>query len=124
MHQYLAGELPYFDRNTYQYAHEAVLDDVVLKADSADIPLPVREIIEHMLLADPKRRISSKEAYYLLTAYYEKTWPVARPLLYGANKTGESAPLAPAAPDETARAAYNSQKLRMSNDFFKKAGEL
>lgn len=120
IHQYLTGELPYFDSDTYNYAHEAVLDDVILKADTADIPLPVREIIEHMLVRDVERRISAREAYDLLTAYYEKTWPVVRPLKSTAAENPNSSSAAGRA-DTTVKP---SSKLKMSKDFFKNAGEL
>lgn len=108
-HQFFTGELPYFDNSTYDYAHEAVLEGVVLKADSADIPLPVREIIEHMLLKEASERISMKEVYSLLTAYYEKAYPVSRPIKIS---------------DEPDGNVGSPSKLRMSKDFFKKAGEL
>ena len=124
IHQYLTGKLPYFDSKIYNYAHEAVLDDVILVADSADIPLPVREIINHMLFKDAQKRISAKEAYFLLTAFYEKNWPVSRPLLSGTYENGESASLTSDVSDRIGHAAYTSPKLRMSSDFFNKAGDL
>ena len=99
-HQYLTGELPYFDKNEYDYAHEAVLDDVVLKADTADIKLPIREVIDKMLLKDVEKRISSAEVYEKLTKYYKEQYPF--------ESTGGS----------------NSGRLRMSSDFFSPAGDL
>ena len=74
-HQYLTGELPYFDKREYDYAHEAVLDGVVLKADSADIPPKVGEIIENMLLMDAGKRISAQDAYDRLTDFYRIQYP-------------------------------------------------
>lgn len=105
-HQYLTGELPYFDRNEYDYAHEAVLDDVVLKADSADIKLPIREIIDKMLLKDAEKRISSAEVYEKLTDYYREQFPYE---LSGGGETLSS---------------FGSRKIKMSKDFFKPAGDL
>ena len=125
MHQYLTGELPYFDKNAYNYAHEAVLDDAVLKADSADIPLPLQTIIEHMLLKNVEKRISASEVYFLLTAYYNKISPVVRPLLSEGHKGGDNlAPLSPDARRRADRAAYASPKLKMSSDFLKKPDNL
>ena len=74
-HQYLTGELPYYDQKEYAYAHEAVLDDVVLRADSSAIEPELQKLIEKMLLKDAERRPGSAEVYDILTTYYKKLFP-------------------------------------------------
>lgn len=104
-YQYMTGNLPNFDRKKYSYAYEAVLDDVVLKADSENIPLPVREIIENMLLKDAEKRISAKEVYFLMTDYYDSLFPSKKKLM-----------------DENSNwSKYyrGSDRLKMSKEFFK-----
>lgn len=61
-HQYLTGDLPYFDHSEYDYAHEAVLDDHPLVV-SPELPQWIREIIQKMLECDPDVRISMEEVY-------------------------------------------------------------
>lgn len=111
-HQYFTGSLPCFDSGLYNYAHEAVLDDVILRADSADIPLPVQKIIESMLLCDPEKRISSREVYLLLTAFSDKLFPTLRPLESAMSRSEDRQP-------GSNRGANTSSRLRMSSDFFK-----
>lgn len=106
-HQFLTGELPYFDGSSYDYAHEAVLDDFVLRVDSPYIPIPVRTIIEHMLLKDAERRISARETYFLLTAFYNQAFAVSPPLPCTLPKTEVISP----AP-------------KKGSDFFRIAGDL
>ena len=118
IHQYLTGELPYFDGNIYNYAHEAVLDDVILKADTADIPLPVREIIEHMLVKDAEKRISAQEAYFQLTAFYEKSWPVTLPFSIRMHESEESISSDYNGAGQTYDTTYSSPNLKMSRDFY------
>lgn len=111
-HQYMTGELPYFDKNEYDYAHEAVLDDIVLKADTADIPPIVGGIIENMLLKDAEKRAGALEVYNRLTEYYERLYPSkATGTVYRSNPERERASTAPG-------------KLKMSSDFFRQGGEL
>ena len=104
-HQYLTGELPFFDKNEYDYAHEAVLDDVVLKADTADIPLPVCQIIERMLLADPEKRCSASEVYYFLTEYYKQQYSMDFSGVKSRNDAG-------------------APRLKIGKDFFKTGEDL
>lgn len=119
LHQFLTGDIPYFDSEKYDYAHEAVLDDVILKADTADIPLPVRRIIENMLLKDPQKRISAKEVYFLLTSFYNQTYPVSRPLI-----EKEEVEISTKPSDMDKETKTSSSRLRMSKEFFQKPGDL
>lgn len=122
MHQYLTGKLPSYDATAYNYAHEAVLDDVILKVDSTDIPLPVRTIIEHMLIKDAANRISAQEAYFLLTAYYNKTFPIVRSLISDTDHSKENVSItSDSLNSANPHAVYTSSKLKMSRDFLKKA---
>lgn len=118
-HQYLTGELPYFDKSEYEYAHEAVLDDVLLKADSADIPLPLREIIEHMLLKDADKRISASEVEILLDEYYKKMYPTSKRLMDNELPRDQENHH-----DESDKPVTMSSGLKMSKDFFRQAGDL
>lgn len=113
-HQYCTGELPYFDKNEYEYAHEAVLDDVILKADSADIPTVVGNIIERMLLKDPDQRISSQEAYNALTEFYNQRFSSVT----GGTRFGGD--FSTSKPDS----GSGTSRLKMASDFFKPAGDL
>ena len=61
-HQYLAGHLPYFDPEEYDYAHEAVLDDKELFV-SFRLPDELRSILAGMLEADPEKRISMRDVF-------------------------------------------------------------
>ena len=110
-HQYLTGELPYFDKKEYDYAHEAVLDDVVLMADPACIPPKVGEIIENMLLLDAEKRISAQEVFDQLTEYYKNQYPT---------KTAGTA----FGPKSDTKQQVKKGKLKISKDFFKKADNL
>jgi len=64
-HQYLTGELPSFNRDEYDYAHEAVLDDQELYV-SGELPGALGKMIRSMLAKDPRRRISMKEVFEIL----------------------------------------------------------
>lgn len=111
-HQYMTGDLPYFDKSEYDYAHEAVLDGYTLRADTADIPFTIGAIIEKMLLQDPEDRISMQEVYFLLSAYYKK--------MYKGEDTESWRPEDIRAEKPTVR----SSKLKMSKDFFQSGGDL
>ena len=104
----------YFDaeKKEYDYAHEAVLDGVVLEADQASIPSPVKGIIDRMLLNDPEKRISASEAYHQLTVYYNNkyaaySYNTASDL--GRNGSGSD---------------IDSSKRKNPNDYFRPAGKL
>lgn len=59
-HQYLTGYVPWYDSSEYDYLHEAVLDGC--QAGVSDrIPAEWKQIMERMLLADPKKRCSMEE---------------------------------------------------------------
>ena len=111
-HQYWTGDFPYYDKNEYDYAHEAVLDDVVLKADTADIPVPVGRIIERMLLADPEKRSSMSEVYDSLTEFYKQNFPM--------DSTGKGYVIEP----NTEKSRPGSSKLKIGKEFFKQGGDL
>lgn len=111
-HQYMTGELPYFDKNEYDYAHEAVLDDVILRADTADIPAPMGRIIEGMLLADPEKRSSASDVYIHLTEFYKQQFP------------SESIGKGYRVEHRSASTGTGSSKLKMGKEFFKQAGDL
>lgn len=113
-HQYWTGELPYFDKNEYEYAHEAVLDDVVLKSDSADIPNVVGNIIDRMLLKNADQRISAREVYDALTEFYNQRFSSVT----GGTRFGSD----PSTDESDHRS--KSSRLKMSDDFFKPAGDL
>ncbi len=59
-HEILAGKLPSFDTNRYDYPFEAVLggDSLII---SSDIPDPWNRIIDRMLKGNPDKRISIEE---------------------------------------------------------------
>ncbi len=119
-HQYLTGKLPWFDTDVYDYAHEAVLDDFVLKADAGAIQSPrLREIIESMLLRDPERRASATEVYSRLTAFCLEHFPDQTPHKEDAriHRPGGS-------PEDRKGPVNVSAKLKFSSDFFKQAEDL
>ena len=119
-HQYLTGKLPWFDTDVYDYAHEAVLDDFVLKADAGAIQSPrLRAIIESMLLRDPERRASATEVYSRLTAFCLEHFPDQTPHKEDAriHRPGGS-------PEDRKGPVNVSAKLKFSSDFFKQAEDL
>lgn len=111
-HQYMTGDLPYFDKSEYDYAHEAVLDGFVLRADTADIPYTIGAIIEKMLLRDPEDRISMQEVYFLLSSYYKKMYKGGHAEGWNTDNGG------------TEKSTVRSSKLKMSKEFFKSGGDL
>jgi len=74
-HQYLTGELPWFNHGEYDYAHEAVLEGEKLKISPA-LPDWIRSIIEQMLVCDQDERISMEEVYKRLGAIFGDTGEV------------------------------------------------
>ena len=71
-HQYLAGELPYFDQTKYDYAFEAVLDDQPLIVSGA-LPQWIRDILQKMLECDPEARASMREVYQCFGKFFGHT---------------------------------------------------
>lgn len=67
-HQYLVGELPGFDEEEYDYAHEAVLDDQELKI-SERLPEELQTVLHKMLQEDPDKRCTMAEVYSNLGIY-------------------------------------------------------
>lgn len=67
-HQYLTGSLPNFDRNEYDYAHEAVLDGKILGV-SKDIPERLRNMIVYMLRVSPDERTDMLSVFNILGTY-------------------------------------------------------
>ena len=65
-HQYLTGEMPGFNTNEYDYAHEAVLDDNDLVL-SVELPSELRQLIQNMLSVNPKERPKMETVYDILT---------------------------------------------------------
>ena len=64
-HQYLAGSLPWYDHDQYEYAYEAVLDGGMLKISPEldRIDPRLKSIIRGMLLRDPENRTTSEYVY-------------------------------------------------------------
>ena len=107
-HQYLTGELPYFDHSQYDYAHEAVLDDQVLVV-STSLPKWIREIIQSMLEGDQEKRISMREVYQSFGKFF--------------GDTSEE----PSSVPSIARGPYipvNTTPSKPGNGFFNPAGDL
>lgn len=77
-HQYLTGDLPYFDHTEYDYAHEAVLDDSPLVVSNG-LQNSLRSMIERMLEKDPENRIDIISVFNLLGVYLKETDPVVKP---------------------------------------------
>lgn len=67
-HQYLVGKLPDFDKNEYDYAYDAVLDDSPLYIDES-IPDELANTIARMLERDPKQRIPMQEVFRNFVKY-------------------------------------------------------
>lgn len=65
-HQYWCGELPYFDREKYNYASDALLDHTTLKL-SPHIPADVRSLIQRMLSKYQDMRPSTREVWEALS---------------------------------------------------------
>jgi len=75
-HQYLTGELPAFDLENYDYAHEAALDDQELKINER-LPTGLQELLHKMLLCTPVERVSSAEVFRTLGEYIPASFPPA-----------------------------------------------
>ena len=119
-HQYLTGKLPAFDTDAYDYAHEAVLDDFVLKADKEAIPSPrLREIIESMLRKDPEQRAAAAEVYSRLTAYCLEHFPDQTP-----HKEDDHIRRPEESEEDRKGPVSVNAKLKFSSDFFREAGDL
>lgn len=119
-HQYLTGKLPAFDTDAYDYAHEAVLDDFVLKADKEAIPSPgLREIIESMLRKDPEQRAAAAEVYSRLTAYCLEHFPDQTP-----HKEDDHIHRPEESEEGRKGPVSVNTKLKFSSDFFREAGDL
>ena len=108
-HQYLTGMLPVFDRNEYDYAHEAILDNQEIYV-SDHLPDALGEMLHRMLARDPKKRISMREVYEILGTFlgvpYIEERPIKQPEIPGYdNKT-------------------TGGGLHIPKEFFKNAGEL
>ena len=69
IHQYLTGDVPYFDRSKYNYAFEAALDGASITANLA-IPEKLRELILSMLNKDPDERPSCAKVFNEIMAMY------------------------------------------------------
>ena len=69
IHQYLTGEVPYFDRSKYNYAFEAALDGAIITANLA-IPEKLRDLILSMLSKDPDERPSCAKVFHDVMAMY------------------------------------------------------
>lgn len=65
-HQYFTGELPYYDKENYFYAHEAVLDGGKLEV-SDKIPKQYKDVIVRMLEPEPLQRIDMKEVFQIFS---------------------------------------------------------
>lgn len=63
--QYLTGNLPLFDKEEYQYAYEAVLDDQHLGLEQIKNKI-CRSLIEHMLSKQPENRPDMQSVFLTL----------------------------------------------------------
>ena len=61
-HQYWCGELPYFEREKYNYASDALLNHAVLKL-SPHIPADIQSLIQKMLSKYQDMRPSTREIW-------------------------------------------------------------
>lgn len=61
-HQYLTGKLPEFEKEEYDYAFDAVLDDQILGI-SAELPAELQTLIGGMLEKDMEKRLSMDAVY-------------------------------------------------------------
>jgi eukaryotic-like serine/threonine-protein kinase len=66
--EYLTGALPGFDAGRYQYAGVAVQGGEVLRLPSDTLPVPVVELVDRMLLADPTARPNIADIHTTLMA--------------------------------------------------------
>jgi len=69
IHQYFCGNLPYFDREKYNYTFEAALDGAPITID-ASIPQVVRNLISQMLCTDPNERPSCAKVFKEIMSVY------------------------------------------------------
>lgn len=106
-HQYLTGDLPDFNHEEYDYAHEAVLEGETLQLSSS-LPFPIKALIDKMLECDAKKRISAKDIFRELCTI-TNTNP---------EKTKEEAPISNVSNEE------KETKDSQSNGFFFSAGDL
>ena len=67
-HQYLTGEMPKFDKEEYDYAFDAVLDNQPLEF-SRKLPARWQPMIKGMLECDPKKRLSMKQVYSIFEEF-------------------------------------------------------
>lgn len=71
-HQYLTGELPFFQQDeNHHYAHEAVLDGVKLYVSDKLNPV-LKDMIEKMLLVNPDERIDIVQVFNILGTFMFK----------------------------------------------------
>lgn len=63
LHQYLTGELPYFDMEAYEYAYEAVLDGCTLSPAEKAGSEKIRDILQGMLQKEPEKRIKMEDVF-------------------------------------------------------------
>lgn len=61
-HQYWCGELPYFEREKYNYASDALLDHAELKLNP-HIPADIKSLIQRMLSKYQDQRPSTREIW-------------------------------------------------------------
>jgi serine/threonine protein kinase len=66
--EYLSGALPGFNADRYQYAGVAVQGGEDLRLPSDTLPVPVVELVDRMLLADPPARPSIADIHTTLMA--------------------------------------------------------
>ena len=66
IHEYLTGELPYFDQQAYETASEAVLNGEELEI-SSELPAKYAVMIRQMLHIDPDQRWSMEQVFAQLT---------------------------------------------------------
>lgn len=104
-HQYLTGELPYFDHDEYDYAHEAVLDGNELRIKEG-VPDRIKNILIYMLKANPDERTDIMSVFNVLGTYLPNETTYTPPVNGGS--TGEE----------------NRASGRTPQSFFHQAGNL
>ena len=100
-HQYLTGEMPIYNRNEYDYLHEAVLDDARVEV-SDKIPLNMKILIKWMLEGDPEQRCDMETVYKTI---YQEAYGIMPVIKKDAVNAGEDKPKEPL-PKTTIKQSY------------------
>ena len=88
-HQYLTGQMPGFDKEEYDYAFDAVLDDQQLILNPS-LPNVLKTMIKGMLERNPNRRLSMESVYNILDRLGQDSNSAEKNNASGGAKTGKS----------------------------------